>query len=513
MANAVTALLDEHLGSGRSARPAVVTPERTWTYAETHAAASRTAWALRALGVEPEQRVALLLNDGLPWVAVFFGALRIGAVAVPLNTRLGIEDYIGILGDSGAKVLVAEAPVAAAIRARARELPRLGAILTPEASANGPSLEELCARASPAREAERVSDDDMAFWLYTSGTTGVPKAAVHLHRDLGAGRHYGLEVLGVTGDDRVLATSRLFFAYALGSALLIPFLAGARTYLAPAWPEPASVAEAVRTFRPTLLFSVPTFFARMLRAGLAPDTFRSLRAAVSAGERLPPEIYRAYRDQFGVEILDGMGATETVFMVLSNRPGQSRPGSSGTPVPGTQVRLLDAEGREVAPGEEGVLHVRTPSASPFYWKRVDHSRRTFVGEWFRTGDVYTRDADGFYYHRGREDDFFKVAGQWVAPAEVETALLSHPDVAEAGVVGMEVPGGLIKSFAFVVPKDPVAVPERLVSEVAGLAAEKLASHQRPRAIYVVPELPRTATGKLQRFKLREQAADRAAATA
>jgi benzoate-CoA ligase family protein len=513
MANAVTELLDAHEASGRSERPAIVTPERTWTYAEVLAASSRAGNALRALGVEPEQRVALLLNDGPSWVAVFFGALRIGAIAVPLNTRLGIEDYIAILSDSGARVLVAEAPFAAAIRARARELPRLKTILTPEASTAGSSLQELCARAAPAAEVEPVGDDDMAFWLYTSGTTGVPKAAVHLHRDIGAGRHYGLEVLGVTGDDRVLATSRLFFAYALGTALLIPLLAGARTYLAPAWPEPASVAGAMQAFRPTLLFSVPTFYARMLRADLPADTFGSLRAAVSAGERLPAEIYHAYRDRFGVEILDGMGATETVFMVLSNRPGQSRPGSSGTPVPGTEVRLLDAEGREVAPGEEGVLHARTPSASPFYWKRVDHSRRTFVGEWFRTGDVYSRDADGFYFHHGREDDFFKVAGQWVAPAEVESALLSHPDVAEAGVVGMEEPGGLTKSFAFVVPKEPVVAPERLVSEVAGLAAAKLASHQRPRAIYVVPELPRTATGKLQRFRLREQAAERAAGTA
>jgi 4-hydroxybenzoate-CoA ligase len=302
----------------------------------------------------------------------------------------------------------------------------------------------------------------------------------------------------------VFATSKLFFAYALGNAFLIPLAVRASVYLTEAWPEPDIVRGVMRDWRPTLFFSVPTVFARLLRAELPADTFRSARLCVSAGERLPAEIYTAWRERFGVEVLDGMGATETVFMVLSNRPGQSRPGSSGTPVPGTEVRLLDASGREVEGGEEGVLHVKTPSASPCYWNRIDQSRRTFIGEWFRTGDVYVRDAEGFYYHRGRNDDFFKVAGLWVSPADVEAALLAHPEVAEAGAVGAEDSAGLVKTFAFVVPKSSPC-SECLVRELTELAGERLASHQRPRKILVVDDLPRTATGKLQRFLLRERA--------
>src|SRR5439155_919245 len=275
-------------------------------------------------------------------------------------------------------------------------------------------LEALQARASDALPAEAVDGDAMAFWLYTSGTTGGPKAAIHRHRDLLACRHYGIDVLGATEEDRTFATSKLFFAYALGNALLVPLFVGARTFLDPRWAEPDAVARTVTAFRPTLFFSVPTFYARMLRAELPPDTFRSVRACVSAGERLPVDVYESWRERFGVEILDGLGATETIFMVLSNRPGRIRPGSAGTPVPGTEARLLDAAGREVADGVEGVLHVRTPSLSPSYWRRHAESRRAFVGDWFRTGDVCVRDADGSFHHLGREDDLFKVAGLWVS---------------------------------------------------------------------------------------------------
>ena len=262
------------------------------------------------------------------------------------------------------------------------------------------------------------------------------------------------------------------------------------------------VANALATFAPTLFFSVPTFYARLLRAELSSDSFRSVRLAVSAGERLPAELAVAWRERFGVEILDGIGATETIFMVLSNRPGLSRPGSSGTPVPGTDARLLDADGNELPDGVEGVLHVRTPSASPFYWRRGAESRRAFAGEWFRTGDVYVRDGDGYYYHRGREDDLFKVAGMWVSPADVEGALLGHPDVADAGVVGVPAPGGLVKAIAFVVAR--AGAGGVLVDELKAFAERTLAPHQRPREIVLVDELPRTASGKLQRFVLRDR---------
>jgi acyl-coenzyme A synthetase/AMP-(fatty) acid ligase len=262
----------------------------------------------------------------------------------------------------------------------------------------------------------------------------------------------------------------------------------------------------LRGYRPTLFFSVPTVYARFLRSDLPADAFRSVRLCVSAGERLPAEVYHAWKERFGVEILDGIGATETVFMFVSNRAGKCRAGSTGTPVDGTEVKLLDAAGEPVADGEQGVLWAKTPSTAAGYWKRLDHSRRTFVGDWFRTGDVYVRDADGFYTHCGREDDFFKVAGQWVVPGDVEAALMKHPAVLEAGVVGAEEASGLVKPFVFVVPRDAATEPGRFRSELMRLAEQTLPSHQRPRDIRIVSELPRTATGKLQRFKLKEQLA-------
>ena len=499
MANAVPAFLDDQVAAGAGARPAMVTAEGTTTYAGLLALAARTGGALRALGVEPGARVAILLPDGPVWAAVFFGALRIGAVAVPFNTRAGVADWAVMLRDSGARVLVTDPAGLAAAGRMLQGLPDLAhVVVTGDAGAMG--LEPLQARADEVRSPEPVSADDMAFWLYTSGTTGGPKAAIHRHRDLLACRHYGVDVLGATEADRVLATSKLFFAYALGNALLIPLFVGGSTFLDPRWAEPEAVAGNVTAFRPTLFFSVPTMYARLLRAELPAQTFRSVRACVSAGERLPGDVYEAWRARFGVEILDGLGATETIFMVLSNRPGASRAGSLGTPVPGTEARLLDADGREAA---SGVLHVRTPSASPGYWNRPDDSRRAFDDGWFRTGDVLSRDAEGRYEHQGRADDFFKVAGQWVKPADVEGVLLTHPGVAEAAVVGAQEPGGLVKPFAFVVARNG-APPERLVGELTALAGARLAAHQRPGRISVVDELPRTTTGKVQRFVLREQ---------
>ena len=500
MAHATAPFLDDRIAAGDGDRVAIQTPSGRLTYVGLVDQANRTGHALREIGVEPEQRVALLMPDGIDWAATFFGALRIGAVAVPLNTRLAPRDWAAMLADSRAKVLVADAGLAKPLLEHAHLFPHLRVVVAAS------SLEQLRSEASPDLDVEPVTPDDMAFWLYSSGTTGAPKAVVHLHRDLVACRHYGTDVPGVTRDDRVLVTSKLFFAYALGNALLIPCFAGASTWLDPAWADPGTIKTVVRSFAPTLFFSVPTFYARLLRSDLPDDTFRSVRAAVSAGERLPAEVYVAFRSRFGVEILDGLGATETIFMVLANRPGRSRAGSAGTSVPGTDARLVDPGGRDVADGEPGVLHVRTPSASPGYWRNVDASRRTFVGEWLRTGDVMTRDADGFYYHAGREDDLFKVAGQWVTPATVEAVLLGHPGVADAGVVGAEDGSGLVKAFAFVVATD--ASGNDLVDELGRLMDVKLAPHERPKQIRVVEELPRTATGKLQRFRLRDLATGR-----
>ena len=489
--NAASVFVDQPLAEGLASRPAVVTPDTAYTYGELAALVDRAAHGLRRRGVEPEQRVALLMADGVGFAAVFFGALKLGAVAVPLNTRLSSRELEVILDDCRARVVVADEQLATALSTG-----RAAAVV---------DFETLVQGAPPGPLApEPVGADAMAFWLYTSGTTGTPKAAVHCHRTLLNGHHYGHDVLAIGAEDRVFATSKLFFAYALGNALALPLFARGSCFLHPAWAEAPVVLQVLREYRPTLFFSVPTVYARLLRADLPPDAFRSTRLCVSAGERLPAEIYEAWRERFGVEILDGIGATETVFMFISNRAGKSRAGSTGTPVDGTEVKLLDAAGQPVADGAQGVLWAKTPSTAAGYWKRLDHSRRTFVGDWFRTGDVYTRDADGFYTHCGREDDFFKVAGQWVVPADVEAALMRHPAVLEAGVVGAEEASGLVKPFVFVVPRDPGAETAALAAELMRLAEQTLPSHQRPREIRIVHELPRTTTGKLQRFKLKEK---------
>ncbi|MCI0548036.1 MAG: benzoate-CoA ligase family protein [Candidatus Rokubacteria bacterium] len=488
-ANAVTALLDEAIQAGAGARAALVGPSGSSTFADLADTVDRAAHGLRLRGVGRGDRVALLLVDGLPFAAVFLGAIRIGAVAVPLNTRLRPAEVAPILRDACPRLLVAEAE-------------RLEELATVDGTAGAATADEVLAQAPAGRIApEPVGPDAIALWLYTSGTTGAPKAVMHRHRSLLAGRHYAAGVLGLTAADRIFATSRLFFAYALGNALLIPLQARASAYLHPGWPDPVSVAAVLAGYRPTLFFSVPTMYNRLLHADLPREAFASVRLAVSAGERLPAEIHRAWRARFGGEILDGIGATETIFMVLSNRPGASRPGTSGVPVPGTEARILDADGRVVADGAPGVLWVRTPSVAAGYRGRPEHWRAAFLDGWLRTGDLYYKDGDGFHVHSGREDDRFKVAGQWVVPSEVEALALAHPGVLDAGLAGVEVASGLVKPELFVVVgAESAATVESALRERLERA---LLPHQRPHRIRVVAELPRTATGKLQRFRLRE----------
>jgi benzoate-CoA ligase family protein len=497
--NAGSALVDARVVAGDGARAALMTPSSELTYAGLLHGMDRAASGLRRLGVGRGDRVALLLLDGVPWVVTFLASLRLGAIAVPMNTRLAPAQWHAMLIDCAPRALVHDPAVLGPAEARALAPAVTSAIVTSDLDPVG--LDGVGAAQGTPEPPVPVDAADPAFWLYTSGTTGTPKAAVHTHGDLLAGHYYGVGVLGATRDDRIFATSKLFFAYALGTALAIPLCVGARAFLHPAWPDVRVVLDVLRDFQPTLFFSVPTFYARLLRAELPRDAFASVRHAVSAGERLPAEVYSEFAERFGVAILDGLGATETIYMVLSNRPGACRAGSAGVPVPGTEVRLLDDASRPVPDGEPGVLHVRTPSASREYWNRAEASARAFANGWFKTSDVCRRDADGFYFHVGRADDLFKVAGMWVAPADVEGVLLAHPDVADAGVVGIEERGGLVKPFAFVVPRTP-GRDGALVSQLTALAVAKLPAHQRPREIFVVAALPRTATGKLQRFALR-----------
>jgi benzoate-CoA ligase len=493
MDNAASALVDAPVDAGWGGETALVSPGGAVTRRDLLALTDRAARGLRGLGVAAGDRVALLLPDGPEFAAAFLGAIKLGAVAVPLNTRLAPHDHARLLDDAEARVAVAVPALGeplAAVAPRCR-------IVGWDALVEAASAERL--PAAPA------GPDAMAFWLYTSGTTGAPKAAVHGHRTLLAGAGYGRDVLGAGPGDRIFASSKLFFAYALGNALLIPLSLRAQSYLAPGWPDPAGVASVMRDYRPTLFFSVPTFYARALAADLPPATFASARACVSAGERLPREIAAAWRDRFGVEILDGLGATETVFMALSQRPGRSRSLATGGPVPGAEARLLDDDGRPIASGDRGVLWVRTPSVATGYWRRPDATQRAFVDGWFRTGDVCYRDADGDYVHCGRDDDSFKVAGMWVQPAEIEAAALAHPSVLEAGAVGATAATGLVKPFLFVVARDASVPPAALTTALGARLADALRPHQRPQRISVVADLPRTTTGKLQRFRLRELA--------
>lgn len=496
--------LDAHVDAGCGAAVALSTPSESITYADLAVRVRRAGSLLRDLGVEPEQRVAMLLGDGAEFAATFFAAIAIGAVPVPMNTRLSAQDYRGMLLDSRAKVLVAGAALHRPIEAELGELPDLRHVLLVGGGGERDFARSL-ARADANLVERAMSDEDTAFWLYSSGTTGTPKAVVHSRRTLFAYREYGVDVLGASAADRVFATSKLFFAYALGNALLIPLAVGGQSFLLPWWADLSAVEGVLREFRPTLFFSVPTLYARLLRADLPKETFASVRIAVSAGERLPVEIYDAWNERFSVPLLDGIGATETVFMFLSNRLDRRKAGSSGVPIPGTDARILDAEGREVPTGEQGVLWVRSPSAAIGYWRRLEATRQIFVGDRYCTRDVYHRDEDGFYFYHGREDDFFKVAAQWVIPTNVEKTLLAHPAVLEAAVVGAEDRMGLVKAVAFVVPKDSQADRAALAREVALAAVRALSPHERPRRVIVTTELPRTATGKLQRFKLHETA--------
>jgi benzoate-CoA ligase family protein len=508
--NAATYFVDRHLTEGRANKVAIECGDERVTYGEVADRTNRFANALRRLGLQPEQRVVLLQLDSPAFAYSFFGAIKAGLVPVPLNTMWRARDYQYALQDSGARAIVISEALLREFDAVDRSaLSRLDHVIVVGRPPTGAlAFDELLEASPPECEAERTHRDAMAFWLYSSGSTGAPKGCVHLQHDMVVcAESYAINVLGMRESDRCFSAAKLFFAYGLGNALYMPFAVGATSILLPDPPTAPRVYDIIERHRPTLFFSVPTNFGMLLAHPARERDFdlSSVRHAVSAGEALPESLYRRFKDRFGVEILDAIGSTEVLHMFIANRPGCVRAGSSGQLIPGYDARIVDDEDRPVPDGEMGNLLIKGDSTCAFYWNQHDKTRQTIQGEWIRTGDKYTRDADGYYWYAGRTDDMLKPGGIFVSPIEIESALVAHDAVLECAVVGREDNDGLVKPFAYVVLKSGMTGSPQLAEALQQFVRSRLPDYKRPRGVEFVPDLPKTATGKLQRFKLRQAA--------
>ena len=504
--NAVTWLLDRNVDEGRAKKLAFTDTVSELTYGALQTQSRRVANMLRRFGVRREERVAMIMLDTIDFPAVFLGAIRAGIVPVPLNTLLTSDQYAYVLADCRARVLFISEALLPVVKDMVGRMEDLDHVVVSGNDAHGyRTLSDELAGESDAFTTATTHADEPAFWLYSSGSTGMPKGVRHLHSNLAATANtYARQVLGIREDDVCLSAAKPFFAYGLGNALTFPMSVGATTVLNSERPTPATMFALMNKYNPSIFFGVPTLFSAMLndealkheRGGTR------LRICTSAGEALPESVGNAWKARFGVDILDGVGSTELLHIFLSNAPGDIKYGTSGRPVPGYRVRLVNEAGADVADGEVGELLVDAPSAGEGYWNQRSKTRRTFEGHWTRTGDKYVRDADGRYTFCGRSDDMFKVSGIWVSPFEVESALITHPAVLEAAVVPEADPEGLLKPKAFVVLRagaDTAGLHEALKEYVK----QKIGVWKYPRWIDVVDSLPKTATGKIQRFKLRD----------
>ena len=506
--NVASYFVDRHVFEGKGDNTAIECGDQEISYRELFENVNRVGNVLRELGVRIEERVAILLPDSPEFLCAFFGAIKIGAVAVPLNTYVQTSDYEFFLNDSRARVLLVHATLLPLVDGIPKEkIAFLEEIIVVggDGREHG-SFDDLIKAASSQLRAAQTSKDDAAFWLYSSGSTGTAKACIHLHHDMVVcSELYAKGVLGINERDRCYSVARLFFAYGLGNAGYYPLSCGATTILSPERPTPAGIYANIERYRPTLFFSVPSNYAALLsqrREGRDFD-LSSVRHGVSAGESLPAALFERFKERFGVEILDALGSTEALHMVIANRPGDVRAGSSGKIIPGYEARLVDDAGKDVAQGEIGNLLIKGDSTCSGYWNRHEKTKETFQGHWFRTGDKYYQDEDGYFWYAGRADDLFKVNGRWLSPAEVESALVAHPAVQEAAVIAREDQNKLTKPAAYVVIKPDRLPNEELARELQDWVTERLGANKRPRWMRFMPELPKTSTGKLQRFKLRE----------
>jgi benzoate-CoA ligase len=503
--NAAHDLIERNLSAGRGAKIAYIDDAGRYTYDDLARRVDAAARALTGLGVAREQRVALALYDTIDFPAMFLGAIKAGIVPVALNTLLTTSDYDYMLRDSRSVALVVSEGLLPTLAPILGSLPDLRHVLVSGSDAHGhTSLAGLLGLNAGTFAPAATCADDACFWLYSSGSTGAPKGTVHVHSSLDAtARLYGSPILGIEESDVVFSAAKLFFAYGLGNGLTFPLAVGATTVLMAERPTPAAVFKRLREHQPTIFYGVPTLYAAMLASPDLPrrDELR-LRRCASAGEALPAELGNKWSAHFGADILDGIGSTEMLHIFLSNRPGALKYGTTGKPVPGYDVKLTDDAGNAIADGEIGDLWIGGPSAAKEYWNQREKSRATFQGWWTKSGDKYYVDAEGYYVYAGRSDDMLKVGGQYVSPVEVESALITHRAVLEAGVVGHDDEAKLCKPKAFVVLKDGFTPSPELAEELQMHVRSKLALYKYPRWIQFIPELPKTATGKIQRFKLR-----------
>ena len=507
--NAASYFVDRHICEGRGEKVAIECGDRFVTYRQLFESVNQVGNALKNLDVRPEERVFLLLLDTPEFAASFFGAIKIGAVPVPVNTLLKPADYEFLLNDSRARVVIASNSLFPNLLAIPRQQLRYAEKFIVVGGADRPdtlSFESWIRDNSVDLDAARTGKDDAAFWLYSSGSTGRPKACVHLQHDMVVcAERYAKAILNATETDRFFSVAKLFFAYGLGNGLYFSLAVGATSILLPGPPKPQSIFDVVERSRPTLFFSVPSNYAKLLanfpEAGHTPD-FSSVRHAISAGECLPAAIFHRFKERFGVEILDAIGSTEALHMFIANRPGAVKPGSSGTIIPGFEARIVDEDNHPVVPGEMGDLIVKTDAACASYWNQHEKTKDTISGHWLRTGDRYYQDAEGYFWYAGRSDDMLKVSGAWVSPVEIENQLLEHPHVQEAAVVGRKDEDGLIKTVACVVLRDGKPGNSEVAAELQRFVLERLPVFKRPHQIEFFLELPKTATGKLQRYKLR-----------